>query len=781
MALIAHYKLDGNAEDAVGDNHGTVVGEVNWVDGKIGQCGNFNGSTDYVANTSISDYLHNKKEASIAMWVKKDAIQYGFVQLSGYANSNGNLYPYQTETKVYLDIFRTNRLGPIYMNSSVLEWHHFVVTQKPGKWCLYQNGVLVHEAGANDYISTDYLNFEIGRNSGRRYANGKFDDVRIYDHALSKKEVKDLSLGLSNRFLLNTDVFDSENNATAGIGSGQFVIEEDYNCVDVTSTDVTIPKKMNLSGESVTFWAKSLVDRNSVGGGSFGNRIIQFNGYYNNNSVGFGLQSGNFRYYVKGSTSSGWSTSGTSSRANTIYSNGGWVFYSVVFESPNKILFYMNKELIFDITVSDGFTGFNGFVDFGTNMQSYVRDIRFHNSVLSQEKITEIYQEKANIDVDGNIKSNLNSAPRARYIRDWVNGSTVNGNNHWIEIQAYDFDGNNIALNKYAYTKEGLDSPLLVDGVTDTGQWSSLDNTDYMVVDLGKVEVLEAVRVWHYWGDGRTYYDTKTEISEDGVNWTSIFDSAIDGTYPETSSGKLHQMKSPNKFHVSKEAKINCGNASEVGVARGLIAYYPLTSDTRDYAGTNDGVNNGATLTANGYDFDSINDYLDLPNDLGYQNQVSAFAVFKATGVPGSNYHIIFGDSTLELSISTSDFLRSGVRTSTGRHVSNHGSGLLDGDFHHIGFTFDGLTKITYIEGVEVGSLETTGDLISSFSNRRIGRYGTSDSYYMNGLLKEARLYDRALTPQEVALQAKLDLNQTKLEMTEDCIYTKGQIKEVVA
>ena len=80
-----------------------------------------------------------------------------------------------------------------------------------------------------------------------------------------------------------------------------------------------------------------------------------------------------------------------------------------------------------------------------------------------------------------------------------------------------------------------------------------------------------------------------------------------------------------------------------------------------------------------------------------------------------------------------------------------------------------------------MGSLETTGDLISSFSNRRIGRYGTSDSYYMNGLLKEARLYDRALTPQEVALQAKLDLNQTKLEMTEDCIYTKGQIKEVVA
>jgi hypothetical protein len=81
----------------------------------------FDGSTSYLVDSDISNYLHGKNEASISLWVKKNSIQYGFIQLSGYNNSNGNLYPYQTDTKVYLDVFRTNRLGPLYLNSSVLE------------------------------------------------------------------------------------------------------------------------------------------------------------------------------------------------------------------------------------------------------------------------------------------------------------------------------------------------------------------------------------------------------------------------------------------------------------------------------------------------------------------------------------------------------------------------------------------------------------------------------------------------------------------------------------
>jgi len=54
--------------------------------------------------------------------------------------------------------------------------------------------------------------------------------------------------------------------------------------------------------------------------------------------------------------------------------------------------------------------------------------------------------------------------------------------------------------------------------------------------------------VWHYYLDGKTgriYNKTKTEVSADGVNWTTLYDSAISGTYaePKGGSGRKYEVK----------------------------------------------------------------------------------------------------------------------------------------------------------------------------------------------------------------------------------------------
>ncbi len=123
--------------------------------------------------------------------------------------------------------------------------------------------------------------------------------------------------------------------------------------------------------------------------------------------------------------------------------------------------------------------------------------------------------------------------------------------------------------------------------------------------------------------------------------------------------------------------------------------------------------NQNATGKIDGADrFDGVNDYVDLPNNLGYTTQVSAFAWYKSQGTPAGNYHIIFGGQELEISIYTTGYLRTGVYTNQ-RYVSNHGSGLTDGNWHYVGFTFNGSTKRSYIDGTFVG--EQTG--ISWFIN----------------------------------------------------------------
>ena len=161
---------------------------------------------------------------------------------------------------------------------------------------------------------------------------------------------------------------------------------------------------------------------------------------------------------------------------------------------------------------------------------------------------------------------------------------------------------------------------------------------------------------------------------------------------------------------------------------------------------------NGPTYSsANGgsLGFDGVDDYVQLPNSLGYSTEVSAFAWFRSTGSPLGGYHIIYGGVELEISIPTSGEIRTGVYTNV-RYVSNHGSGLVDGNWHQVGFTFSGTTKTSYIDGVSVGTQTTAETLTSSFSDRTMGRFGNNSNYYLNGRISNTSIYNRALTAAEV-------------------------------
>jgi len=150
-------------------------------------------------------------------------------------------------------------------------------------------------------------------------------------------------------------------------------------------------------------------------------------------------------------------------------------------------------------------------------------------------------------------------------------------------------------------------------------------------------------------------------------------------------------------------------------------------------------------------DFDNTDDFIDLPNDLGYStDKLSVFALFKSAGQPAGNYHIISGGQELEISVPwPGGALRTGVYTNS-RYVSNHGSGLNDGNWHYIGFTYDGSTKTSYIDGQAVGTQNVSGTLVTSFSNRRLGRFGSNSSYYVNGKIGLYQVHNKVLTAQEV-------------------------------
>ncbi|MET0979866.1 MAG: discoidin domain-containing protein [Candidatus Saccharimonadales bacterium] len=84
-------------------------------------------------------------------------------------------------------------------------------------------------------------------------------------------------------------------------------------------------------------------------------------------------------------------------------------------------------------------------------------------------------------------------------------------------------------------------STYLTDGITTSNPYFGMSaGLSSVTVTMSAAQDISSVKVWHYYADGRKYWATKTEVSENGTNWTTIFDSASDGTYFETSAGKTH-------------------------------------------------------------------------------------------------------------------------------------------------------------------------------------------------------------------------------------------------
>jgi hypothetical protein len=117
----------------------------------------------------------------------------------------------------------------------------------------------------------------------------------------------------------------------------------------------------------------------------------------------------------------------------------------------------------------------------------------------------------------------------------------VNGACVWVEIEA-NRKGENVALNKEVTPSVAMawGHTHVTDGLLDLNDytWQMVYSTPaYVQIDLGQVyNDIEEIKVWHY-PDGRIFIKTKTEVSEDGINWITIFDTDVSGTYAETMEG----------------------------------------------------------------------------------------------------------------------------------------------------------------------------------------------------------------------------------------------------
>lgn len=223
MSLKVWLPLNGDLHNQgilniTGTNYNSTINTA----GKIGSCYYFNGS-----NMRI-EYPHDKtiwndKEISMCMWYKwttggnesgqcvidiaadlclsykhsSSGIQFGYWRAysnNGTRTGNGN----------YASTYYTDTT-----------WHHVVLICDHNFNHIYVDGVLSQTFDQSNNYTTNwkpllgaaYNRITIGKSAGSNpYASGYVNDVRIYDHALSAAEVREISQGLVLHYKLNDPV-----------------------------------------------------------------------------------------------------------------------------------------------------------------------------------------------------------------------------------------------------------------------------------------------------------------------------------------------------------------------------------------------------------------------------------------------------------------------------------------------------------------------------------------------------------------------------------------------
>lgn len=161
----------------------------------------FDGTDDYAdCGTVFSELMDGTLPHSIEFWIKSDAVQMQYADIWGNHGGTGKgavaqnaLANSNTYGAAWGNSTTWTGYGTFTVNAGV--WQHVVLTKESAALCkAYVDGVLVDTVttGSGNQSMASGMNFCLGRGyqPGGRYWKGKMGLFRIYNRALSQKEVQ---------------------------------------------------------------------------------------------------------------------------------------------------------------------------------------------------------------------------------------------------------------------------------------------------------------------------------------------------------------------------------------------------------------------------------------------------------------------------------------------------------------------------------------------------------------------------------------------------------------
>ncbi len=214
-------------------------------------------------------------------------------------------------------------------------------------------------------------------------------------------------------------------------------------------------------------------------------------------------------------------------------------------------------------------------------------------------------------------------------------------------------------------------------------------------------------------------------------------------------------------------------SVARADIATGLAGHWMMDDGVgavaTDSVAGNDGILQGDATWASGFAggavlLDGLGDYIDCGNQAAFNitDAVTLAAWLQASGdfaYPdwsgvimrgGPNidtYALYYNKAGGQLGFKTTGATPEWFASETGSAAM-----LFDAEWHHVAATYDGATKVIYMDGAPVISAAATGKIEASSGRLLIGagRDLTPATHFVAGRIDEARLYNRALTAKDV-------------------------------
>lgn len=401
MSLKVWLPLNGDLEN-LGTENLTITNSNATINtnGKIGSCYYFNG-TDARISCSSMTYSY---PISICAWIKGETITAsGTEYILSYNTATGGTAGHNIGIGTYGGKLSVWHGGSVYSYNTPLTnnvWYHVAAVVTPTGYKLYLDGsAIVIGSGAQTDVGSSWLTFGARSNSatggvgGASYFfKGYINDIRVYNHELSAKEIKEISQGLVLHYKLDditNGVLDSSgyNNNGTIVGTCTAVESPPRYSSAISMNNTSTTNHIETTNDitfsdniSVSFWVKSALSNQVI----FASKYIEFGIL---NSLGYVNPSASASYQLSSYfTANEWNHICVVKNAGTftLYVNGQKPARN---GANNNYLHNVDKLWILNRSYNSSYGG-NGSVS----------DFRFYVTPLSDNDVLDLYHTSMSVD-----------------------------------------------------------------------------------------------------------------------------------------------------------------------------------------------------------------------------------------------------------------------------------------------------------------------------------------------------------------------------------------------